>query len=97
MRTGASLAGLVSNGIQHFTYVGLFLVLLLCGRGLPVPEEIALLTGGFLVHRGITQYPITLAVYFAGVVAGDNSLFFLGRRFGSHLILGATESDRGAT
>ena len=80
------MTGLVSGYIEHFTYVGLFLVLLLCGLGLPVPEEIALLTGGFLVHRGITQYPTTLAISFVGVVAGDNSLFFLGRRFGTGIL-----------
>ncbi len=54
--------------------------------GLPVPEDLALLTGGFLVHRGITQYPTTLAVSFIGVVAGDNSLFFIGRRFGTRIL-----------
>jgi membrane protein DedA with SNARE-associated domain len=80
------LTGLVSSYVEHFTYVGLFLVLVLCGLGLPVPEDLALLTGGFLVHRGITQYPTTLAISFVGVVAGDNSLFFLGRRFGSRLL-----------
>jgi membrane protein DedA with SNARE-associated domain len=80
------LTGLVSSYIQHFTYAGLFIVLLLCGLGLPVPEDVALLAGGFLVHRGITQYPITLAISFVGVVVGDNSLFFLGRRFGTSLV-----------
>jgi len=77
------LVGIVSGYIEHFTYLGLFAVLLLCGLGLPMPEDIALLAGGFLVHRGVTRYPITLAVSLLGVVAGDNSLFFLGRRFGS--------------
>jgi len=80
------LVGIVSAYIEHFTYVGLFTVLLLCGLGLPMPEDIALLAGGYLVHRGITRYPITLAVSLVGVVAGDNSLFFLGRRFGSGLV-----------
>lgn len=80
------MAGFVSAYIQHFTYAGLFLVLILCGMGLPVPEDIALLAGGYLVHRGITQYPATLVVSMIGVVAGDNSLFFLGRRFGSGLV-----------
>lgn len=80
------MVGLVSAYIEHFTYLGLFAVLLLCGLGLPIPEDIALLAGGFLVHRGITRYPITLAVSLVGVVAGDNSLFFLGRRFGSGLV-----------
>ena len=80
------MTGLVSSYIEHFTYVGLFLVLLLCGLGLPVPEDLALLTGGFLVHRGITRYPTTLAISFVGVVAGDNSLFFIGRRFGTGIL-----------
>ncbi len=87
------MTGLVSNTIEHFTYLGLFLVLALCGLGLPVPEELPLLTGGFLVHRGITHYPATLAVSFIGIVVGDNSLFFLGRRFGTG-ILGYVELVR---
>ena len=77
---------LVSTYIEHFTYAGLFVVLMLCGLGLPLPEDVALLAGGFLVHRGVTHYPITLAVSLVGVVAGDNSLFFLGRRFGTGLV-----------
>ena len=80
------MAGLVSAYIQHFTYLGLLVVLILCGMGLPIPEDVALLAGGFLVHRGIIRYPITLAVALVGVVAGDNSLFFLGRRFGTVLV-----------
>lgn len=76
----------VSAYIQHFSYLGLFVVLLLCGLGLPVPEDVALLAGGFLVHRGITAYPATMAVALVGVVAGDNSLFLIGRRFGSGLL-----------
>jgi membrane protein DedA with SNARE-associated domain len=77
------LVGLISAYIEHFTYLGLFVVLLLCGLGMPIPEDVALLAGGYMVHRGITRYPITLAVSLVGVVAGDNSLFFLGRRFGT--------------
>lgn len=92
------MAGFVSGYIQHFTYAGLFLVLVLCGMGLPVPEDIALLAGGYLVHRGVIQYPATLMVSLIGVVAGDNSLFFLGRRFGSGLVsylgLGRPQSRR---
>jgi membrane protein DedA with SNARE-associated domain len=80
------LVGIVSGYIEHFTYLGLFVILLLCGMGLPMPEDIALLAGGFLVHRGVIRYPITLAVALLGVVAGDNSLFFLGRRFGTGLV-----------
>jgi membrane protein DedA with SNARE-associated domain len=80
------LVGLISAYIEHFTYLGLFVVLMMCGLGLPMPEDVALLAGGYLVHRGITRYPITLVVSLLGVVAGDNSLFFIGRHFGTGLV-----------
>lgn len=80
------MVGLISAYIEHFTYAGLFVVLMLCGLGMPIPEDVALLAGGYLAHRGITRYPITLGVSLLGVVAGDNSLFFLGRHFGSGLV-----------
>jgi membrane protein DedA with SNARE-associated domain len=80
------LVSLVASYIEHFSYLGLFVVLLLCGLGLPMPEDVALLAGGYLAHRGITRYPITLVVALVGVVAGDNSLFFLGRHFGTSLV-----------
>lgn len=80
------MLGLISGYIEHFSYLGLFVVLMLCGLGMPIPEDVVLLTGGYLVHRGITRYPITLAVSLFGVVAGDNSLFFMGRHFGSGLV-----------
>jgi membrane protein DedA with SNARE-associated domain len=80
------LTGLVSAYLQHFSYVGLFVILVLCGMGLPLPEDVALLAGGFLVHRGVIRYPMTLLVALVGVVAGDHSLFFLGRRFGTGLV-----------
>jgi membrane protein DedA with SNARE-associated domain len=80
------LVGIVSTYLEHFTYLGLLVVLVLCGLGLPVPEDAVLLTGGFLAHRGLVQYPIALAVSFVGVITGDCSLFFLGRRFGTGLL-----------
>lgn len=80
------MVGLISAYIEHFTYLGLFAVLMMCGLGMPIPEDVVLLTGGYLVHRGVTRYPITLAVSLFGVVAGDNSLFFMGRHFGSGLV-----------
>lgn len=92
------MAALVTTYIQHFSYAGLLLVLVLCGLGLPVPEDLALLAGGFLVHRGFTRFPITLVVAFVGVVVGDNLLFFMGRRFGTGLVryleIGRPESQR---
>ncbi len=80
------MVGIVSTYLEHFTYVGLLIVLVLCGLGLPVPEDAVLLTGGFLAHRGVVEYPVALAISFVGVITGDCSLFFLGRRYGTGLL-----------
>jgi len=80
------LTALVTSYIQHFPYLGPLLVLMLCGMGLPVPEDVALVAGGFLAHRGVTRLGATFAVSLVGVIAGDNSLFYLGRRFGTGLV-----------
>jgi membrane protein DedA with SNARE-associated domain len=80
------LVTIVSTYLEHFTYAGLLVVLVLCGLGLPVPEDAVLLTGGFLAHRGVVDYPVALAISFVGVITGDCSLFFLGRRFGTGLL-----------
>ncbi len=80
------MVAIVSTYLEHFTYIGILVVLVLCGLGLPVPEDAVLLTGGFLAHRGIVEYPVTLVVSFVGVITGDCSLYFLGRRFGTGLL-----------
>ena len=76
----------ISAYIEHFTYAGLFVILSLCGLGLPMPEDVALLAGGFLAHKGITRYPLTLVVSLLGVIAGDNSLYFIGRGVGANVL-----------
>jgi membrane protein DedA with SNARE-associated domain len=77
---------LVSPYIEHFTYLGLLVILLLCGMGLPLSEDVVLLAAGYLVHHGVTRYGPTLGVSLVGVVGGDLSLFLLGRRFGQGVL-----------
>jgi membrane protein DedA with SNARE-associated domain len=67
---------------QDFAYMGPFLGLLLCGVGLPLPEETFLLAAGLLLHKGQVEFvPITL-VCSAAILLGDSLPFFLGRRYG---------------
>lgn len=56
------------NYSEGFIYAGLFLLLFLCGLGLPIPEELTLLTGGFFVHLGIIRFYPTLAIGFFGIL-----------------------------
>lgn len=60
-------------------------ILLLCGLGLPVPEDIVLITTGFLVSLGKFPLWVGIALGIAGVLSGDAVLFFLGRRYGERV------------
>jgi membrane protein DedA with SNARE-associated domain len=64
------------------SYVFMFGVLLLCGFGFPMPEDIVLITGGILSARGITDFWSVNAVCLAGVLVGDGTIYCLGRRYG---------------
>ena len=70
------------NYSEHFIYGGLFLILFFSGLGLPIPEEITLLTGGFLINLGFIRFYPTLAAVFVGVLTGDMAMYSIGRRWG---------------
>lgn len=72
-----------SDGLaEHFPYVGPFLVLLLCGIGLPLPEEITLIGAGILVHKGEADFRLMALVCASAILIGDAIPFWLGRRYG---------------
>lgn len=64
---------------EHFTYVATFVLLLLCGLGLPVPEEVLLVISGYIAYKGLTSVYLTGPVDFIGVMGGDLILFYIGR------------------
>lgn len=71
-----------------------FAVLLLCGIGLPVPEDITLLLMGYMTYHAMPDgsprphawIGTAILVGIAGVMIGDSFMFFLGRRFGDKII-----------
>jgi len=64
------------------SYIIMFLVLLACGLGLPLPEDIVLVTAGILASHDITEFWITNIVCMVGVLGGDGFMFSAGRYFG---------------
>jgi membrane protein DedA with SNARE-associated domain len=61
-------------------------VLLLCGLGLPIPEDVSLISAGYLAHLGIVNPHKVFVVCFLAVLGGDCIAFALGRLFGSRLL-----------
>ena len=67
----------------HLTLTG---ILLLCGLGLPIPEDISLISGGYMAHLGVVNVHTTFLVCFTAVLGGDTLAFFLGRWFGRRVL-----------
>lgn len=61
-------------------------ILLLCGFGLPLPEDVILISGGYLAYSGYIDIRIFLPVAFAGVLVGDCCIFLIGRKTGYSLL-----------
>ena len=64
--------------LVEFAYGGVFLVLLLCGLGLPVPEDIPIITSGYLVHLGTMSFWPALTANLLGIMLGDLMIYGFG-------------------
>jgi membrane protein DedA with SNARE-associated domain len=66
-------------------YFLIFGILLACGLGLPIPEDITLFSAGLLAYYGVTDLYPMIAVAFVGVILGDLMIFALGHTYGRKL------------
>lgn len=60
----------------------IFGVLVACGLGLPLPEDIPLVATGYLIWDKTMSISGALLVTLLGVLVGDSILFYLGRKIG---------------
>lgn len=73
---------MITEFLTNSDYLTPFAILVLCGFGLPVPEEVTLLGAGFLLFQGRVELAPIMAVCFLGTLIGDSIPFWVGRRFG---------------
>lgn len=76
---------------ETYGYFSVFLVLLACGFGLPVPEDVTLIAGGVICALTKTGNQHSLNVHvmvligLLGVLSGDSIMFMLGNKLGSRV------------
>ncbi len=70
----------------EYGYIAVFTVLLLCGFGVPFPEDIVLVAGGVIAGLGYANEHVMVGVGLAGVLIGDGVTFVLGRRYGDRMM-----------
>ncbi len=67
-------------------YVAVFIVLMVCGFGLPIPEDITLVAGGVIAGLGYANVHLMVAIGIVGILAGDVLMFVLGRHYGERAL-----------
>lgn len=78
----AKLIAFFSGFSGAAAYGAVFGVLLICGLGVPIPEDITLLAAGILASLGKMSLAGAIFIGLIGVLAGDAFLFFMGRIYG---------------
>lgn len=68
--------------VEQGSYGLMILALIAAGLGLPLPEDIVMISGAILAQRGVTTLPLTVLSLAVGVFLGDTALFFVARRIG---------------
>lgn len=72
--------------LGQFGYLGIILLLVLGGLGLPVPEEAPVILAAILSKRGIMFTPVAFAACVTGVLLGDFVVYFLGYFYGERVM-----------
>lgn len=77
---------LLVDFFQTYGYAAVFGVLILCGFGLPVPEDITLVSGGVISYIGQRNVHLMFLVGMAGVLIGDGIVFMAGYLKGEQIL-----------
>jgi membrane protein DedA with SNARE-associated domain len=72
--------------INHFPYLGIFLLLILGGIGLPFPEDATLILSGFLTSHIVIKPVQGFLVVYSGLLMTDFSLYLVGKKYGRSVV-----------
>ena len=76
----------VLSWLLQYEYLAMFGILLMCGIGLPVPEEVTLLGSGLLVGWGEADFLLASMACVLGILMGDSVIFGLGHHYGQRFL-----------
>lgn len=77
---------MVETFIEEFAYLGIFLTLFGAGLGLPIPEELPIVTSGVLANERIVRWWVALPLCLIGVLSGDVVLYWVGHHWGERIL-----------
>lgn len=79
---------LLVNFFTDYGYWAVLFVLIICGFGVPIPEDITLVSGGIIagLYPENVNVHIMLVVSMFGVLIGDSIMYWLGRIYGVKIL-----------
>jgi membrane protein DedA with SNARE-associated domain len=72
--------------ILHFTYIGIFCLLILGGLGFPFPEDGILIISGLLISHGVIKLIPALFIIYPSLLIADFILYAIGRKYGRMVV-----------
>jgi membrane protein DedA with SNARE-associated domain len=72
--------------LDHVSYLGIIVILILTGSGLPVPEEVPIVAAGIASSVGTLHPGWAFLSCVVGALAGDSVLYWIGYHFGHSLV-----------
>jgi membrane protein DedA with SNARE-associated domain len=72
--------------LDHISYLGIVVVLILTGSGLPVPEEVPIIAAGVASALGTLNPWGAFVCCLLGALAGDSVIYVIGYHFGHSLV-----------
>jgi membrane protein DedA with SNARE-associated domain len=72
--------------ILQLHYLGLFILLIAGGIGLPFPEDATLILCGVLLSAGDVKFVPAILTVYAGLLCGDTILYHIGKKFGRKVV-----------
>lgn len=73
---------IIMGVIYHYSYIGLFMALVLGIIGLPIPDEFLLMFSGMQIRAGRMSFPLTLILALSGSLIGMTLSYWVGRLLG---------------
>lgn len=70
----------------HISYLGIIVVLILTGLGLPIPEEVPIIAAGIASSVGTLSPWWAFIACLVGALAGDSVIYAIGYHFGHSLV-----------
>lgn len=77
-----TLIDILSGLTGPLPYIVVFVILLVCGLGVPIPEDVTLFAAGVMAYYGKANVYLMIIVSLFGVLVGDSFMYWLGAKYG---------------